>query len=87
MRTRHRRSDTPFAKRSLGQNFLVSQKHRSKIIDSLGEVGNDLVIEIGPGRGALTQDLAFDAKYFVAIELDRVFAASLEREYREYSNV
>jgi len=58
------------AKRSLGQNFL---KSRSVVVDvvTAGEVSsNDVVLEIGPGKGFLTQELLKIAKKVVAIEKD-----------------
>ncbi|MDP2366340.1 MAG: rRNA adenine N-6-methyltransferase family protein, partial [Ignavibacteria bacterium] len=41
-------------KKSLGQNFLTDKNISSKIVDSLGINEGDLVLEIGPGMGALT---------------------------------
>ena len=84
---RQSRSSSPFAKRSLGQNFLVDLNVVKKIVAALGPIEDDLVIEIGPGRGALTQELAAHAKRFIGIELDRVFARNLAREYRDEASV
>ena len=86
-RNKHSRSGGSFAKRSLGQNFLVDKNVVRKIVAALGPVGDDLVIEIGPGRGALTQELAREAKYFIAIELDRVFSAALKKQYDDDPSV
>jgi len=46
------------AKRSLGQNFLVDANIQKKIVAALGVGSADEVLEIGPGRGALTRHLA-----------------------------
>ncbi|NNE67304.1 MAG: ribosomal RNA small subunit methyltransferase A [Pyrinomonadaceae bacterium] len=81
------RSGKPFAKRSLGQNFLVDQNVIRKIVAALGDIGQSLVIEIGPGRGALTETLVDAAKCYAAIELDRVFAASLSAKFSDRSDV
>ena len=67
-----------FAKRSLGQNFLIDRNQIAKIVDSLGDVSNDLVVEIGPGRGALTELLVRRAKKFVALELDTALTQELK---------
>ena len=76
----------PFAKRSLGQNFLVDQNVVDKIVGSLGDLTDSLVIEIGPGRGALTSLLVENAKFYSAIELDTVFANSLKSKLSDNEN-
>ncbi|MDP2920933.1 MAG: 16S rRNA (adenine(1518)-N(6)/adenine(1519)-N(6))-dimethyltransferase RsmA [Candidatus Omnitrophota bacterium] len=55
----------------LGQNFLIDQNIKNKIIGSIRVSEEDTVLEIGPGFGALTEDLAKKAKRLVAIEKDR----------------
>ena len=59
-------------KKSLGQNFLISDQVIQKIISRGGEAKPDLLIEIGPGPGALTDLLRQIKAEFVVIELDRV---------------
>ena len=55
----------------LGHNFLIDQNIQEKIIDAV-EVGKeDIVLEIGPGLGALTEELCKRAKKVIAIEKDR----------------
>ena len=61
----------PFAKKSFGQNFLVDPKYIQKIIDALDLTKEDTVVEIGSGRGALTEFLVEKAAKVFAIELDR----------------
>jgi len=62
-------------KRSLGQNFLVSENVISKIIESVRKRTPETLIEIGPGLGALTEAFLETApQKFVVIELDRTFA-------------
>ena len=56
---------------SLGQNFLVDRNIIEKIIDAAELTENTLVIEIGPGMGALTQVAAKKAGKVIAVEIDR----------------
>lgn len=58
------------AKKSLGQNFLMDKNIIKRIVDLVDAKENDLVLEIGPGRGALTKELVNKDFQFVAIELD-----------------
>ncbi|HEY2232912.1 MAG TPA: rRNA adenine N-6-methyltransferase family protein, partial [Candidatus Angelobacter sp.] len=45
-------------KPKLGQNFLADAGAAEKIVDAMGDVSESVVVEIGPGKGALTQALA-----------------------------
>jgi len=65
----------------LGQNFLTDRKAAEKIVDALGDVSQSLVVEIGPGRGALTDALVEKAGRVIAIELDRLLATRLRMKY------
>ncbi len=65
-------------KPKLGQNFLVSPTAPRAIVDALGDLSRATVLEIGPGRGALTNVLATRAKQVIAVELDPALAASLQ---------
>lgn len=60
-----------FAKRSLGQNFLTDVNYIRKIIDAVDPRPEDTIVEIGPGRGALTEHLVESGAAVIAIELDR----------------
>lgn len=62
------------AKRSLGQNFLVDDAYIARIVDGAGVRPDDTVVEIGPGRGALTHRLRSRAAKFIAIEKDDALA-------------
>jgi 16S rRNA (adenine1518-N6/adenine1519-N6)-dimethyltransferase len=68
--------------KSLGQNFLVDLNIIKKILDSAELTPNDLVLEIGPGLGALTTQAAQNAGKVLAVEVDRgllpVLAETLE---------
>ena len=74
-------------KAPLGQNFLNDPGAARKIVDALGDAGAATVIEIGPGRGVLTDLLAARAARLIAIELDRVLAAQLRMQYATQKNV
>jgi 16S rRNA (adenine1518-N6/adenine1519-N6)-dimethyltransferase len=67
----------PGRKPKLGQNFLVSPGAPRAIVDALGDVSASTVVEIGPGRGALTGLLAARAHRLVAIELDTELAKEI----------
>lgn len=71
----------------LGQNFLVSPTAQAAIVDALGDISHRTVLEIGPGRGALTAILARRAQRLIAIELDRGLAMRLSAEFSGHSAV
>lgn len=71
----------------LGQTFLGDRARAEKIVDALGDVSSRTVVEIGPGRGVLTDFLAQRAQRLIAIELDRVLAAQLRMKYARNGNV
>jgi 16S rRNA (adenine1518-N6/adenine1519-N6)-dimethyltransferase len=74
-------------KRSLGQNFLIDQNLQRKIVAALEPQPGDIVIEIGPGRGALTRHIAPLVQRLIAIEKDDALAADLAREFVHAANV
>jgi 16S rRNA (adenine1518-N6/adenine1519-N6)-dimethyltransferase len=74
-------------KPKLGQHFLASHPAAQRIVDALGDVSQATVLEIGPGRGALTSLLATQARRLMAVELDRVLAAQLRMKFATYPNV
>ena len=78
---------SPLRKPKLGQNFLVDDTARHRIADALGDLSQQTVLEIGPGRGSITTILAERAKRLVCIELDRSLAAELRFKFRNHSNV
>ena len=69
----------------LGQHFLSSEGYRRRIAEALPFRGDELVIEVGPGHGAMTGLLAERAGRVVAVELDPALASEL-RETHESSN-
>ncbi|HUR36494.1 MAG TPA: 16S rRNA (adenine(1518)-N(6)/adenine(1519)-N(6))-dimethyltransferase RsmA [Terriglobales bacterium] len=68
-------------KPKLGQNFLVDANAAKNIVEALGDVSQRMVIEIGPGKGAITKLLAQRAGKLIAIEFDRQLTAGLRMEY------
>jgi 16S rRNA (adenine1518-N6/adenine1519-N6)-dimethyltransferase len=78
---------SPKRKPKLGQNFLVDAGAAHRIVEALGDVSDRTVIEIGPGRGVLTDLLARRARRVIGIELDRVLAAQLRMRYATRGNV
>jgi len=77
----------PKRKPKLGQNFLLDAGAAQNIVEALGDISNRTVIEIGPGRGVLTDGLARRARRVIGIELDRVLAAQLRMRYATRGNV
>ncbi len=72
------------AKKSLGQNFLVDEKARTRIARAAGIAEGDIVIEIGPGTGLLTKELLeFPLKKLVAFEVDERAVELLREEIRD----
>lgn len=59
------------AKKSLGQNFLIDNNVISKIVTEVSACNDDLIIEIGPGRGALTKELKKYKANLLCYEVDR----------------
>ncbi len=80
------KSKGPFAKRSLGQNFLVDQDVIEKILGALDPTRNDIILEIGPGRGALTEKLIETAAKVYALEFDRDLAPLLREKFAKHEN-
>lgn len=68
-------------KPKLGQNFLHDQEAIRRIVAALGDCSRETVIEIGPGRGAVTRVLAERAAHTLAIELDDALIAHLRAEF------
>jgi 16S rRNA (adenine1518-N6/adenine1519-N6)-dimethyltransferase len=77
----------PQHKPKLGQHFLVSDSFALQIVDALGDVSQNTVLEIGPGRGVLTSLLAKRVRRLIAVELDRVLAAQLRLRFGMFPNV
>jgi len=75
------------ARKRLGQHFLVSGQVLNKIIAAADLAPDDVVIEVGPGLGILTADLAQKAGSVVAVELDDNLAVLLKKKLSDYPNL
>lgn len=78
--------DFAFQKK-FGQNFLIDSHVLNKIITSSNITKEDVVIEIGPGIGSLTQQLAENAKQVIAVEIDKKLIPILEDTLSDYNNI
>jgi len=81
------RGRQPPVLKKFGQHFLTDPSILTAIVDALAPTSTDTVLEIGPGRGALTDILAKRAGKVVAIEIDRALTESLRERYPSGSNV
>ena len=70
-----------------GQNFLIDQSAIKKIIEAADLKSNDIVLEIGPGPGVLTQELAKKAKKVIAIEKDIKMIEIIKETLKEFNNI
>lgn len=69
------------ARKRFGQNFLVDPDIIQQIVDSLAPLREDRLVEIGPGRGALTGALLSANPELTAIEIDRDLIALLQQNF------
>lgn len=81
------RGPFPPTRKSLGQHFLTDRRILTRIADALKLTGTETVLEIGPGRGALTEILAERAGRLIAIEYDRALAELLRERFAKRSHV
>jgi len=72
-------------KKSLGQNFLIDKNFVDKIVDA-ADIENQNVLEIGPGIGTITYEMAKVAKKVVAIEIDQNLIPILDQNLDEFDN-
>jgi 16S rRNA (adenine1518-N6/adenine1519-N6)-dimethyltransferase len=77
----------PRKRPKLGQHYLADGHSAERIVNALGDISDKTVVEIGPGRGALTNTIAERARRVIAIELDRVLAAQLRMHFGRFENV
>ena len=75
------------ARKGLGQHFLIDEEVLRRIVASAELSAGDVVLEIGPGLGVLTAELARKAGRVVAIELDNKLAAILKETLASFDNV
>ena len=75
------------ARSRLGQHFLGSSRLAAQLVADAGVTGDDRVVELGAGRGALTDALAERAAQVLAVELDPKLVSTLARRYASVRNV
>lgn len=73
-------------KKSLGQNFLKDEAILEQIIQAAELSAEDTILEIGPGKGALTDYLLAEAGKVIAVELDDRLVPVLKEQYKNSSN-
>ena len=73
--------------KKFGQNFLIDTHVLDKIVAAAGVTKDDMVLEIGPGIGTMTQYLAESAREVVAVEIDKNLIPILEETLSAYDNV
>lgn len=73
--------------KKFGQNFLIDTHVLDKIISAAEITKDDMVLEIGPGIGTMTQYLAYHAREVVAVEIDKNLIPILEDTLSDYENV
>ncbi|MDE5863570.1 MAG: 16S rRNA (adenine(1518)-N(6)/adenine(1519)-N(6))-dimethyltransferase RsmA [Lachnospiraceae bacterium] len=81
-----KRYDFAFQKK-FGQNFLIDEHVLNKIIAASGVTKKDVVLEIGPGFGTMTQYLAEAAKEVIAVEIDKALIPILQETLQDYDNI
>lgn len=75
------------AQKRYGQNFLIDSNVLSNIVEAAEITKEDIVLEIGPGIGTLTQYLAEAAGKVIAVEIDRNMIPVLEYTLKDYDNI
>ena len=75
------------ARKRFGQHFLVDADVIARIVDAIAPGKDDVLVEIGPGHGAITGALAARCGELHVIELDRDLAAGLRRRFRDDARV
>lgn len=73
--------------KSLGQNFLIDGNIVRNIVNKANITKDDYVLEIGPGIGTLTEELALNAKKVIAVELDKNLLPILNETLKNYDNI
>ena len=74
-------------KKNFGQNFLVDERVLDKIVSAADINENDLVIEVGPGIGTLTQAMAKKAGKVISVEIDKTLVPILGELLEDYNNI
>ena len=75
-----------YASKKLGQNFLINPQIKQRIVNSANLQPKDIVLEIGPGVGAITSILLTHKIQLIAIEVDKRLAELLTTKLKTYNN-
>ncbi|MGI9533624.1 MAG: ribosomal RNA small subunit methyltransferase A, partial [Thermodesulfobacteriota bacterium] len=73
--------------KKLGQNFLINRSFVNKICDAADFSSDDIVIEVGPGYGVLTEQILEKVNYLYAIEKDKNLFFLLENKFTGFKNI
>ncbi len=76
-----------WAKKSFGQNFLIDRDALDSIVEAAKINSEDHIVEVGPGLGVLTKELAKRAKKLSTVELDESLFPALEETLKEFTNI
>ncbi|MDP1659191.1 MAG: 16S rRNA (adenine(1518)-N(6)/adenine(1519)-N(6))-dimethyltransferase RsmA, partial [Methylotenera sp.] len=71
------------AKKRFGQNFLTDQSVIASLVEAISPKADDLMVEIGPGLGALTKPLLKKLNHLHVVEVDRDIIAWMKKEYAQ----
>ncbi len=74
-------------KKSLGQNFLKNKRTARRIVDSISPSSDDIILEIGPGTGILTQFLVETRAQVYAIDIDKRMTTFLSEKFHKWPNL
>lgn len=74
-------------RKEFGQNFLINRMIPEDIADNCADSSDTMILEIGPGIGCLTQELALRYKKVVAVEIDKGLIPILDKTMADYDNV
>jgi len=74
-------------RKGLGQHFLIDEEVLKLITSAVEPAPTDVIVEVGPGLGILTKELARQAGWVIAIELDSKLASILKQEMASFENV
>lgn len=75
------------ANKAFGQNFLISPSTISKIISIIETHEHKTILEVGPGKGALTEQLTHITKRLIAVEIDPLLASNLSKKFQNVQKV
>ena len=81
VRPEHGGAELPPPRRRFGQNFLVDPRAVARIVEAARAGAGERVVEIGPGRGALTEALLASGLSLLAVEIDHDLASALRRRH------